>query len=57
MNKTKTKPKDPYAVMLGRRGGKATAAKMTAKQRHERAVNAAKCRWKSLDKTKIPVIE
>ena len=57
MNKTETKSKDPYAAMLGRRGGKATAAKMTAEQRHERAVNAAKCRWKSLDKTKIPVIE
>lgn len=57
MNKMENKSKDPYAVVLGRKGGKATAAKMTAEQRHERAVNAAKCRWKSLGKTKIPVIK
>ena len=41
--------KDPAAVALGRRGGlkggKARAAKMTAKQRSESARKAAKARW------------
>jgi hypothetical protein len=41
--------KDPAAVALGRRGGlkggKARAAKMTAKQRSEAARKAAKARW------------
>ncbi len=43
--------KDPAAVALGRRGGlkggKARAAKLTAKQRSEIARKAAKARWKS----------
>jgi hypothetical protein len=55
MNKEKIK--DPYAVILGRKGGKAAAAKMTAKQRHERALNAAQCRWKHLDKGEKVVIK
>jgi RNase adaptor protein for sRNA GlmZ degradation len=38
--------KDPAAVALGRRGGKARAAGMTAKRRKEIAENAAKSRWK-----------
>jgi hypothetical protein len=42
--------KDPAAVALGRkgglRGGKARAAKMTAKQRSEAARKAAQARWK-----------
>ena len=41
--------KDPAAVELGRRGGlkggKARAAKMTAKQRSEAARKAARKRW------------
>jgi hypothetical protein len=41
--------KDPAAVALGRRGGlkggKARAAKMTAKQRSASARRAAKARW------------
>lgn len=41
--------KDPAAVALGRKGGlkggKARAAKMTAKQRSESAKKAAKARW------------
>jgi hypothetical protein len=41
--------KDPAAVALGRRGGlkggKARAAKMTAKQRSEAAQKAAQARW------------
>jgi hypothetical protein len=43
--------KDPAAVALGRKGGlkggKARAAKMTAKQRSEAARKAAKARWSS----------
>lgn len=43
--------KDPAAVALGRKGGlkggKARAAKMTAKQRSESARKAARARWKS----------
>jgi hypothetical protein len=42
--------KDPAAVALGRKGGlkggKARAAKMTAKQRSESARKAARARWK-----------
>jgi hypothetical protein len=48
----KTEPddgKDPAAVALGRRGGlkggKARAAKLTAKQRSEIAKKAAEARW------------
>ncbi len=41
--------KDPAAVALGRKGGlkggKARAAKMTAKQRSEAARKAARSRW------------
>lgn len=41
--------KNPIAVALGRlgglKGGKARAAKMTAKERSEGARNAAKARW------------
>jgi hypothetical protein len=43
--------KDPLAVALGRRGGlkggKARAAKMTAKQRSESAKKAAEARWQA----------
>jgi hypothetical protein len=43
--------KDPAAVALGRRGGlkggKARAAKMSAKQRSEAAKRAARARWGS----------
>ncbi len=37
--------KDPAAVALGRRGGKARAEAMTKKQRKEVAQRAAKARW------------
>jgi hypothetical protein len=39
--------KDPAAVALGRRGGKARAEAMSAKRRKEIARKAAKSRWKS----------
>ncbi len=38
--------KDPAAVALGSKGGKARAAGMTAKKRSEIAKKAAKSRWK-----------
>jgi hypothetical protein len=38
--------KDPAAVALGRRGGKARAARMSAKRRAEIAKKAAATRWK-----------
>jgi hypothetical protein len=38
--------KDPAAVELGRKGGKARAAGMSAKRRKEIAKKAAKARWK-----------
>jgi hypothetical protein len=38
--------KDPAAVALGRRGGRARAAGMSAKRRKEIARKAAKSRWK-----------
>jgi hypothetical protein len=37
--------KDPAAAALGRRGGRARAAKMTPKQRREIAKKAAAKRW------------
>ena len=38
--------KDPAAVSLGRKGGAARAAGMTAKRRKEIAKRAANARWK-----------
>ena len=38
--------KDPAAVALGRKGGKARAAKLTPEQRSEIAKKAAAARWK-----------
>jgi hypothetical protein len=37
--------KNPAAVQLGRKGGKATAKKLTPKERTEAARKAAKARW------------
>lgn len=37
--------KDPSAVNLGRRGGKARLTKMTHEQRSEQAVGAVRKRW------------
>ncbi len=41
--------KDKAAVSLGRKGGKARAAKMSADRRSEIAKKAAKLRWKKSD--------
>ena len=51
---TKKNDKDPHAVDLGRRGGKARALKLTAEKRREIAAKAARARWarqKKNDKT------
>ena len=37
--------KDPAAMALGKKGGKARAAKLTAKRKREIAKKAAKARW------------
>jgi hypothetical protein len=37
--------KDPAAVKLGRRGGKAAARNRTAREREEQARKAANARW------------
>jgi len=37
--------KDPAAVALGKRGGKARAAKMSPEERSEAARKAARARW------------
>ena len=42
----KEEGKDPAAVALGRKGGKARAEGMSAKRRKEIARKAAKARWK-----------
>jgi len=42
---TKKSDKDPHAVDLGRRGGKARAVKLTAEKRREIAGKAARARW------------
>jgi hypothetical protein len=39
------KRKNPAAVALGRKGGKASAKKLTREQREEKARKAAKTRW------------
>lgn len=41
--------KNPAAVALGRKGGKATAQKLSQKERSESARNAARARWKKKD--------
>jgi hypothetical protein len=42
--------KDPAAVSLGRRGGKARLTTMTAKERKEIAQGAARARWAKVKK-------
>ena len=42
---TKKPEKDPNAVALGRKGGKARLHKMTAEQRQEIARRAIRARW------------
>lgn len=44
---TSEEDKDPAAVALGQKGGKARAAKLSKKQRIEIASKAAKKRWKT----------
>jgi hypothetical protein len=39
------KKKNPAAVQLGRKGGKASAKKRTAEERKEHARKAAQARW------------
>ncbi len=39
--------KDPAAIALGKKGGKARAAKLSSKRKQEIAKKAAKARWKS----------
>ena len=39
------KKKDRYAVEFARKGGKASAKKLTPEQRSEKARKAAKARW------------
>jgi hypothetical protein len=41
--------KDPAAVALGRKGGKARLRTMTPKERSERAKQAATARWKKAE--------
>ncbi len=44
--------KDPNAVALGRKGGKARAAKLTPERRSEIARLAVQVRWAKRDKQK-----
>jgi len=44
-------PKNPAAVTLGRKGGKATAQSRTAEQRSEAARRAVEARWAKAKKT------
>jgi len=49
MSKPETKPKkNPAAVELGRRGGRARAANTTPEERRESASNAARTKWESM---------
>ena len=42
---SKEKGKNPHAVALGRKGGRARIHKLTAEERREIAVKAARARW------------
>jgi hypothetical protein len=42
---SKKNDKDPHAVELGRRGGRARTLKLTAEKRREIASKAARARW------------
>jgi hypothetical protein len=42
------KRKNPAAIALGRKGGKATAKKLTPEQRSKAASKAAQARWKNV---------
>jgi hypothetical protein len=46
------KRKNPEAVKLGRRGGKARMTKLTPEKRSEVAKKAAVARWKKTDRAK-----
>ncbi|MGH6817309.1 MAG: RNA-binding protein [Methylovirgula sp.] len=46
-DETPDEGKDPAAVALGRKGGKARAAALGKRKRKEIAQNAAKSRWKT----------
>jgi hypothetical protein len=48
--RAKSQGKDPAAVALGRKGGKARAAAMSKKRRKEIAIQAAEIRWKNRDR-------
>jgi hypothetical protein len=50
---TKKKEKDPNAVALGRKGGKARLQKMTSEQRSELARKAVSARWAKAKKDKV----
>ena len=45
--KTEDDGKDPAAVALGKKGGKARAKKLSPEQRSEIAKKAAKARWET----------
>ena len=47
INTPESQGKDPAAVSMGKRGGKARAEKMTPERRAEIAKAAAEKRWKS----------
>jgi hypothetical protein len=44
-------PKNPAAVALGRKGGKATARKLTPQQRSDAARKAVEARWAKTQKS------
>jgi hypothetical protein len=49
---TKKKEKDPNAVALGRKGGKARLQKLTPEERSDIARRAVKARWARAKKQK-----
>jgi hypothetical protein len=49
---TKKKEKDPNAVALGRKGGKARLQKLTPEQRRDSARKAVTARWARAKKQK-----
>ena len=50
-------PKNPAAVALGRKGGKARAKNLTAEERSESARKASEARWAHLKKLAAEITE
>jgi hypothetical protein len=51
---TETRPKNPHAVALGRKGGKASRKNLSEEEKRRLARKAAQVRWTNARKAKHP---